>query len=139
MRSPANYEAVKKWLNSKIIWSLFGSAHVWIKLTRYSFLTRVQSMKIYCIEKHLRGIIIYILPLLIGVTELRSVHVHMINLSNKGEMVQFNPEITIVLNPKKHLTLNRILCFCFNLHFLPLFLTTFNPFLPDLHPLSLSK
>ena len=93
-------------------------------------------MKIYCIEKHLRGIIIYIFPLLIGVTELRSVHVH---ISNKGEMVQFNPEITIVLNPKKHLTLNRILCFCFNRHFLPLFRTTFNPFLPDLHPLSLSK
>ena len=55
------------------------------------------------------------------------------NLSNKGEMVQFNRERTIVLNPKKHLTLNRILCFCFNLHFLPLFRTTFNPFLPDLH------
>ena len=33
-------------------------------------------MKIYCIEKHLRGIIIYIFPLLIGVTELRPVHVH---------------------------------------------------------------
>ena len=35
--------------------------------------------------------------LLIGVTELRSVHVHMIKLSNKGEMVQFNQERMIVL------------------------------------------
>ena len=57
----------------------------------------------------------------------------------KGEMVQFNQERMIVLNPKKHLTLNRIVCFCFNLHFLPLFRTTFNPFLPDLHPLSIFK
>ena len=61
------------------------------------------------------------------------------NLSNKGGMVQFNQERMIVLNPEKHLTLNRIICFCFNLHFLPLFRTTFDPFLPDLHPLSLSK
>ena len=103
----------------------------------FLFFTKVNEM--YCIEKHLWSIMIYIFLLLIGVTELRSVHVHMINLSNKGEMVQFNRERTIVLNPKKHLTLNRILCFCFNLHFLPLFRTTFNPFLPDLHPLSLSK
>ena len=138
MWSPANYEAVRNWSNSKIIWSLFESAHVWIKLTHYSFFfTKVNEM--YCIEKHLWSIMIYIFLLLIGVTELRSVHVHMINLSNKGEMVQFNQERTIVLNPKKHLTLNRIFCFCFNLHFLPLFRTTFNPFLPDLHPVSLSK
>ena len=34
---------------------------------------------------------------LIDVTELRSVHVHMINLSNKGEMAQFNQERMIVL------------------------------------------
>ena len=40
---------------------------------------------------------IYIFLLLIGVTELRSVHVHMLNLSNKGEMVQFNQERMIVL------------------------------------------
>ena len=40
---------------------------------------------------------IYIFFLLIGVTELRSVHVHMIKLSNKGEMVQFNQERMIVL------------------------------------------
>ena len=40
---------------------------------------------------------IYIFLLLIGVTELRSVHVHMIKLSNKGEMVQFNQERMIVL------------------------------------------
>ena len=40
---------------------------------------------------------IYIFLLLIGVTELRSVHVHMIKLSNKGEMVQFNRERMIVL------------------------------------------
>ena len=46
----------------------------------------------YCIEKHLWSIMIYIFLLLIGVTELRSVHVHMINLSNKREMVQFNQE-----------------------------------------------
>ena len=81
---------------------------------------------------------IYIFLLLINVTELRPVHVHK-PTSNKGGMVQFNLERMIVLNPAKHLTLNRIICFCFNLHFLPLFRTTFNPFLPDLHPLSLSK
>ena len=40
---------------------------------------------------------IYIFLLLIGVTELRSVHVHMIKLSNKGEMVQCNQERMIVL------------------------------------------
>ena len=40
---------------------------------------------------------IYIFLLLIGVTELRSVHVHMIKLSNKGEMVQFSQERMIVL------------------------------------------
>ena len=81
---------------------------------------------------------IYIFLLLINVTELRPVHVHK-PTSNKGGMVQFNLERMIVLNPAKHLTLNRIICFCFNLHFLPLFRTTFNPFLPNLHPLSLSK
>ena len=40
---------------------------------------------------------IYIFLLLIDVTELRSVHVHMIKLSNKEEMVQFNQERMIVL------------------------------------------
>ena len=40
---------------------------------------------------------IYIFLLLIGVTELRSVHVHMLNLSNKGEMVQFKQERMILL------------------------------------------
>ena len=48
-------------------------------------------------------------------------------------------ERMIVLNPKKHLTLNRIICFSFILHFLPLFRTTFNPFIPDLRPLLFSK
>ena len=48
-------------------------------------------------------------------------------------------ERMIVLNPAKHLTLNRIICFCFILHFLPLFRTTFNPFIPDLRPLLFSK
>ena len=33
------------------------------------------------------------------------------NLSNKGGMVQFNQERMIVLNPAKHLTLNRIFLF----------------------------
>ena len=80
---------------------------------------------------------IYIFLLLIGVTELRSVHVHMINLSNKGEMVQFNHKRMIVLGLRS--ILNRIICFCFNLHFLPLLRTTFNPFLRNLHPLLFLK
>ena len=81
---------------------------------------------------------IYIFLLLIAVTELRSVHVHMIKLSNKGEMVQFNQE-NDCFRPKKRLTLNRITCFRFNLHFLPLLRTTFNPFLRNLHPLLFLK
>ena len=40
---------------------------------------------------------IYMFLLLIGVTELRSVHVHTINLSNKGEMIHFNQERMTVL------------------------------------------
>ena len=51
-------------------------------------------MKFYCV-KHLWSIIIYIFLLLIGVTELRPVNVHMINLSSNGN--GFDQERMIVL------------------------------------------
>ena len=96
MWSPANYQAVKNWFKSKIIWTEFGSAHVWLKLTHYSFFLQ-KSMK--CIVlKNTYGVSWFTyFFFLIGVTELRSVHVHTINLSNKGEMVHFNQERMTVL------------------------------------------
>ena len=51
-------------------------------------------MKFYCV-KHLWSIIIYIFLLLIGVTELRPVDVHMINLRNNGN--GFDQERMVVL------------------------------------------
>ena len=49
-------------------------------------------MKFIVLKKNLWSIMIYIFLLLIGVTELRRVHVHMLSLSNKGEMVQAKRE-----------------------------------------------
>ena len=49
-------------------------------------------MKFIVLKKNLCSIMIYIFLLLIGVTELRPAHVHMLNLSNKGEMVQAKRE-----------------------------------------------
>ena len=48
-------------------------------------------------------------------------------------------ERMIVLNRKKHLNSDQDYMLLFHPHFLPLFRTTFNPFIPDLRPLLFSK
>jgi len=89
-------------------------------------------MKFYCV-KHLWSIIIYIFLLLIGVTELRSVHVHMINLSNNGN--GFDRERMIVLTRTIWSNPEQYWCLCFNLHFFKiLFQISFNPFPHNLYP-----
>ena len=53
----------------------------------------------------------FFIIIIIGVTELRSVHVHMLDLRNNGNMILTKRREWLFY--KKHLTLNRIICMCF--------------------------